>query len=211
MILGSIAVIALMLAAAVATGLAVADGPLPTHWGLDGTADRFTPKWTALLAMPFAAAIVTLTFSALPLIEPARDGLRRSAGLVRAVWAGVLLVLASAEAATIAAALRRPLDVARLILAALGVCLMLTGNQLGKSRRMYFVGIRTPWTLADEDVWIATHRLAGRLMVLAGLLSAGLALAGAPGSVAGPLLCAALAVAVIVPVVYSWALWRRRA
>ena len=35
---------------------------------------------------------------------------------------------------------------------------------------MYLVGIRTPWTLASEEVWIRTHRLGGKLMVAGGLL-----------------------------------------
>ncbi|HMC92889.1 MAG TPA: SdpI family protein, partial [Allosphingosinicella sp.] len=40
----------------------------------------------------------------------------------------------------------------------IGAMFVLIGNQLGKSRSMYLVGIRTPWTLASEEVWIRTHR-----------------------------------------------------
>ena len=45
------------------------------------------------------------------------------------------------------------------------------GNQLGKSRSMYLIGLRTPWTLASEEVWIKTHRLAGKLMIAGGLIA----------------------------------------
>jgi uncharacterized membrane protein len=41
------------------------------------------------------------------------------------------------------------------------VSLILMGNPMGKVRRNFFIGIRTPWTLASERVWYATHRLAG--------------------------------------------------
>ena len=50
------------------------------------------------------------------------------------------------------------------------ILLVLIGNPMGKVRRNFFIGIRTPWTLASEAVWYATHRLAARLMVASGLL-----------------------------------------
>jgi uncharacterized membrane protein len=52
---------------------------------------------------------------------------------------------------------------------AVGVLFMLLGNYMGKLRRNFFVGIRTPWTLASDAVWERTHRFGGRLFVLGGL------------------------------------------
>jgi len=43
------------------------------------------------------------------------------------------------------------------------------GNYIGTFPPSYFVGIRTPWTLESDDVWRATHRNAGRIMVLGSL------------------------------------------
>ena len=59
------------------------------------------------------------------------------------------------------------LDVSRAVEG--GVCLLiaLLGNVMGKVRRNFFVGIRTPWTLKDTRVWARTHRFTGRLMVMA--------------------------------------------
>lgn len=52
----------------------------------------------------------------------------------------------------------------------LACCLIVMGNVVGKTERKFFVGIRLPWTIASEQNWRATHRLAGRLMVISGLL-----------------------------------------
>ncbi|MGD1102372.1 MAG: SdpI family protein [Terriglobia bacterium] len=62
-----------------------------------------------------------------------------------------------------------------------GVCLLiaLLGNVLGKVRRNFYIGIWTPWTIADERVWNATHRLAAKTLVLGGLIGLIFALAGA--------------------------------
>ncbi|MHB1651786.1 MAG: SdpI family protein [Desulfitobacteriaceae bacterium] len=44
------------------------------------------------------------------------------------------------------------------------------GNYMGRFRHNYFIGIRNPWTLANEPVWQKTHRLGGKLFVLVGVL-----------------------------------------
>jgi uncharacterized membrane protein len=95
------------------------------------------------------------------------------------------------------------------ILAGVGLIFILIGNQLGKSRSMYLIGIRTPWTLASEEVWIRTHRLAGKLMVAGGALLVLGAFLPLPSGVIATLMLAVIAIAVIVPVAYSFILWRR--
>src|SRR5688500_13298164 len=87
--------------------------------------------------------------------------------------------------------------------------LVMIGNQLGKSRSMYLVGIRTPWTLASEEVWIRTHRLGGKLMVAGGLFMVVAALLPIPTEALAGTILAVILVAALVPILYSWLLWRR--
>jgi len=84
---------------------------------------------------------------------------------------------------------------------------VLLGNVMGQVRHNYFVGIRTPWTLADEEVWRRTHRMGGRLFVLGGLAIAAGGLVGGPWLVAAIL--TSLTVAGLGPVVYSYWIWRQ--
>jgi uncharacterized membrane protein len=86
---------------------------------------------------------------------------------------------------------------------------VMIGNQLGKSRSMYLIGFRTPWTLASEDVWVKTHRLAGKLMAVGGLLLLPAALLPLPSGVVATLLGVIIGVAAVVPFVYSYLLWRK--
>ena len=72
------------------------------------------------------------------------------------------------QAVTIASALGQPVDVAMAMPALIGMLFIVIGNVLPKMRWNYVVGVRTPWTLADEGVWDRTHRFAGWVMVLAG-------------------------------------------
>jgi uncharacterized membrane protein len=199
-----------MLGSAFAVGASLpAEVQLPIHWGLDGKPDGFSDKWTALLLPAGITFALSLLFYFLPALEPRREGLERSQGLYLWGWVAILLMGAIIQLAVVAVALGWPVDTGRLVVGGTGAMLVLIGNQLGKSRSMYLIGMRTPWTLASEDVWIRTHRLAGKLMVAAGLVIAGAALLDLPPEWRMVLLIAAIALSAGAPIVYSFLLWRR--
>src|SRR5205085_1546558 len=155
----ALAVAAMLIAAFLVGSMLPAGAELPTHWGVSGEADGFSGKWPALL-FPVALAVgMSALFYFLPSLEPRGDGLKRSQGLYAAVWMSMLLMAGVIELSVIAVALHWPLHAFHLIAAGLGVMFIMIGNQLGKSRSMYLIGIRTPWPLASEEVWVKTHRL----------------------------------------------------
>ena len=72
-------------------------------------------------------------------------------------------------------------------------------------RKNFFIGIRTPWTLASDEVWSRTHRIGGRLFILSGVIIwigalLGLPLAWTVGVAVG---------LVLIPVVCSYFLYRK--
>jgi uncharacterized membrane protein len=210
--LGIVTILLVAAMAAVAVGLGAAlpaDLQLPIHWGIAGTPDRYAGKWFALLFPPALVLGAGLLFYALPALEPRKEGLARSQGLYLWGWASVLLVCVAIEIALAATALGWRLAIDSLIMGAVGLMLVIIGNQLGKSRSMYMVGIRTPWTLASEEVWIKTHRLGGKLMIAAGLATLAAGLLPLPGTGRPVMVIGAIAVAAVVPIVYSFLLWRR--
>jgi uncharacterized membrane protein len=78
------------------------------------------------------------------------------------------------------------------------------GNVIGKVQRNFWMGIRTPWTLASEAVWNRTHRVAAWLWVAAGLIGVFLVLVGVPYWVA----LVILLVATLYPALYSLVLYK---
>lgn len=117
----------------------------------------------------------------------------------------MVCVIGCVHVALLKAILDEAFDIGRTTMALLFVCLILVGNPLGKVRRNYFIGIRTPWALANEKVWYGTHRLGGKALVATGVGGLLLMVAGAP--------VAALAVlplaGALVPAVYSVVLYKR--
>ena len=84
---------------------------------------------------------------------------------------------------------------------------ILIGNVMGRFKHNYFVGIRTPWTLANEDVWRKTHRLAGPLWVFGGIINILLAFTGTNFKGIG--FMAIIVVISIVPIVYSYIVYQQ--
>jgi len=83
--------------------------------------------------------------------------------------------------------------------------LVVIGNYPTKFPKHFFVGIRTPWTLASDEVWFKTHRLAGWLFSIAGVAMFIGALIGVPMA---PLIVLVLAAA-LMPVVFSLLCYRK--
>ena len=69
----------------------------------------------------------------------------------------------------------------------------------------FFLGIRTPWTLASDEVWSQTHRLGGRVFVLIGFFMFVNAFFRFPES----WLFGSIVVLALVPVIYSYVLYRK--
>jgi uncharacterized membrane protein len=96
-------------------------------------------------------------------------------------------------------------DPGRVVLGGVSLFFVLLGNVMGKVRRNFYIGIRTPWTLASERVWVDTHRLAGRTMVASGVVGFLLAIVGGWLVPAFAFLIAG----VLFPVLYSLVHYKR--
>jgi uncharacterized membrane protein len=103
---------------------------------------------------------------------------------------------------TDAIAIGLPVSLPQPIIAAIGTLYLVLGNGMGKVTRNVFFGIRTPWTRVDSTVWDRTHRLAGPLVMLAGLGAIGAAFCSPLAGISALLIGSAVAFG--VPVIYSW-------
>jgi uncharacterized membrane protein len=179
------------------------DGPLPIHWGLDGRPDRFAPAPLALLLSPVAAAVLTLLFAVLPKIMPPQGDLTRSRVPYAIASTGTVAMLLVLHVLLIASALGAPVNVSGAAIAATGALIAVIGNYLPKTRYNYLLGIRTPWTLADERVWDRTHRFAGGWLAAAGLLALAIGLLAPDSPVLLGVAVGAIVAAALAGVVYS--------
>lgn len=207
-------IVTLLLAAAMAVlGLWAASGlpvgaELPTHWNVLGEVDQTMPALIALTIPPVMTLVIGLLFAAIPRIEPLQDKLDASAPLLRVAWIGVMALMVVIQAMIAGPALGYEIGLAGLLVV-LGLMFIALGNFLPKSRPGFFVGIRTPWTIIDTDNWIATHRIGGKLMMLAGAAVVVMAILPLPAATIMPLAMGAILIATLFPVGFSWWYWRK--
>jgi uncharacterized membrane protein len=197
-----------LLIAAVTVGIGAAYPHLPAriviHWNAAMQPNGRGPRWMLFALGPGIMGAYLLLTVLLPWLSPKQfevDGFRSTYLRVMLL---MQLMLGSIVAMMVWADTGHRMDLGRAV--AGGICLLfvLLGNVLGKVRRNFFIGVRTPWTLANERVWYATHRFAAKTFVVGGL--AGLAMVFA-GPRRGPV--SALLVAGLAPVVYSLVLYKR--
>ncbi|TIX51414.1 SdpI family protein [Alteraurantiacibacter aquimixticola] len=188
----------------------MADGAqLPIHWNAAGQPDQFAPALQALLFPAGLLVLIALLFAAIPFMEPLQEKLEGSAPVLRVSWIGLIGLMVLIEAVIGLPAFGITLPVNAIMLGS-GALLILVGNALPKSRPGFFVGIRTPWTITDTDIWVATHRLGGKLMMLAGAAIVVAALLPISPEATAIVMLTAVFVAAGIPIAYSWWLWRQK-
>jgi uncharacterized membrane protein len=206
---------ALLLALAVAASLLVwanrstwLPEKVPTHWGPSGDPDAWVARdhmLPHLLLMPGVMVLVLAMWMVLPWlspvrykIEPFRPTYDYIMGLLMALFGYLhaVILLGYTESVT---------RVDRWITGGSLVAIAALGNVLGKVRPNFWIGVRTPWTLASETVWTRTHRLAAQLFVAGGVAGLVLLLAGVHPLIA----LSVFGVAAITPVFYSLWLYKR--
>jgi uncharacterized membrane protein len=195
--------VGMLLTAAVLVATLVAYPHLPssvaTHWDVHNQPNGYSPKWALFLIGPGLMAGTMLLMYFLPWLSPKRF----EVDSFRSTYLQIMLMLVSMLAYFFAVALwagvGHPLNVGRALVGGVSLLFALLGNVMGKIRRNFYIGVRTPWALANERVWNATHRFAARTFVVGGL--AGLALT-AIGLDGWPTVVTLMAGA-LLPVLYS--------
>lgn len=143
---------------------------VPVHWDIDGVVNGYGPRAALWLLGPGLISLMALCGALLPRISPRRFDMSGFDPTYYYLCGVVVSMLAYVYALVLAAVLHGAVPMQKAVPAGVFILLILIGNPMGKVRRNFFMGIRTPWTLASERVWYATHRLAAKLMVASGLL-----------------------------------------
>jgi uncharacterized membrane protein len=152
-------------------------------------------------------ALVMILTVALPWLSPRPFDLDRFRGTYAYVMMLMVLLLGYMHTVILLGSLHPDsMDVGRWLIGGIMIVLGLLGNVLGRVRRNFYLGVRTPWTLASERVWIETHRLTAWVLVAASLVGLGALVARVPLSI---IFIAYIGIIVAVPVGYSWWLYRR--
>ncbi len=141
-----------------------------THWGSQGEPNGQSSKVFGLFFMPVLIALITGLFLLIPKIDPLKKNIESFQNsfdwfiVVFNVFMFYIYIL------TVAWNAGYSFNMIKFFAPAMALLFYYIGILMVKAKRNYFIGIRTPWTLANDKVWEKTHKLGGLLFKISGLV-----------------------------------------
>ena len=180
--------------------------PMPTHFSASGEPDGWSSKPFAVFFIPAFLAAMEWVCLLASSADPRRKNL--SPKVLTLVLYIVPIVGLVANGATYAQALGVTFNISLIMSALVGVMFIVIGNYLPKCRQTYTLGIKLPWTLANEENWNKTHRMAGPLWMICGVAQIVLAFCSGPVAAYGMMIL--VAIVILVPTAYSFLLAKKQ-
>ena len=151
---------------------------VPMHWNAAGEVDGYGSRAMVVLGMP----CLLLALHWLTVVITSKDPKNKNQtekAMLLTVWLIPALSLVLAVL-TYSAALGVSISVNTVLPVFMGLLFAVIGNLMPKCKRNYTIGIKVPWALDDEENWNATHRFAGKVWVIGGVLMMAVGLLAVP-------------------------------
>ncbi|WP_168190136.1 SdpI family protein [Caloramator sp. E03] len=180
---------------------------IPRHWNIKGEVDAYSGKLSGILSLNLMNIGFYFLFLILPNLDPKKENYEKfepAYNIIRYTFHFFFITL---QLITIFYSLGYKINIGSIVTLSVGIMFMLLGNQMGRIKHNYFVGIRTPWTLANEAVWTKTHRLSAPLWVAGGFIIAVLGFFSNNIAFVGIIIITIIISA--IPIVYSYNLYKK--
>lgn len=137
------------------------------HFDSSNAADGFADKTFAIFGLP--AGMLVLHFIIIFFLkkDPKRKNMPSIMMNIMYIFIPLLTILVMGI--TIFYSLGTKVNIGIVISIPIGILFLILGNYLPKVKQNYSMGIKTPWTLNNEEVWNKTHRLGGFCFIVMGL------------------------------------------
>ena len=172
---------------------------MATHFGMNNEANGFSSKAFAVFGLPVILLAILWIGALVTSHDPKKQNISVKMFSLM-LWIVPVLSLVVA-AAMYPVNLGYKLDITLFSELLLGLLFIIIGNFLPKARQNYTIGIKIPWTLANEENWNQTHRLAGYLWMICGIL---MVLISLTRFVPAEWLVGIILIMVFVPCIYSF-------
>ncbi len=180
---------------------------IPIHWNSNGQINGYGSKFFGAFGLALINLGVYLLFIVLPYIDPKRKNYEAFQATYQYLKYLLIIFFLGMEVYALLIATGTIANTPDFTQIMGSLLFILLGNVMGRFKHNYFVGIKTPWTLANEEVWRKTHRMAGPIWVIGGIVNIVLTVIGVIFN--GIAFIIILAVMVVVPIVYSYIIYHK--
>lgn len=180
---------------------------IPTHWNIHGHIDGWSDKSFAVWFFPLLNFAIYLLMIFSPFIDPKKNNYIRFQPAYKFIRFTIHCFFSLIHLISLLYSMGVHLQIGIIVKILVSCLFILLGNNMGKVKHNFFVGIKTPWTLASEEVWSKTHRFAAPLWVIIGTI--GIFLSFIQATWANFLLFASYIFMCAIPIIYSYFIFRR--
>ena len=175
---------------------------VPVHWNYNGQIDRWGEKYTLIIIVFLFTIFLYVLMLIIPKIDP-KKRLEVMGGKFYQLKFILLLFFSGLALIIVNISKNESLSNPGLINTLIGFLFIVLGNYFKVIQPNYFIGIRTPWTLENKEVWKSTHEFSGKLWMLGGLIIvlSGLLLSN---ELLKYSLISVMVIIVIVPILFSY-------
>ncbi len=141
---------------------------IPVHFNAQGEADGWAGKGLGVFGLPLFLLALHWFCTWVTGLDPKKKNItQKNMGLVLWICPATSLFV---NGIIYAYALNSKIDISTACMLFFGVLFIVIGNYMPKCKQNYSIGIKISWTLNSEKNWNYTHRLAGKVWVIGGLL-----------------------------------------
>jgi len=141
------------------------------HWNISGVVDGYSSKIWGSFLLPLVSIALFLLFLGIPKIDPLKN-IEKFGKYYWGLVVSLLAFLLYLDSLVISWNLGLVnFSMFQALAPPIGILFYYLGVVTENAKRNWFVGIRTPWTLSDENVWDKTHKLGGKLFKICGVLA----------------------------------------
>ena len=147
---------------------------IPLHWGINGEIDNWGSK-NFIFLFGFLPLIITVGMYYLPNLDPKKENYIKMSVLYGGIAIWFTLFLIVLNWIIVGAALNilnfdKNKVVPIIITLILGISFIVIGNYMPRIKQNWFLGVRTPWALTNNNNWKKTQRFSGYIFIFIGIL-----------------------------------------
>ncbi|MCF7795601.1 SdpI family protein [Patescibacteria group bacterium] len=179
---------------------------IPMHWNINGEVDKYSNKLNGLLGLFSIPLLFSILYPIFRKIDPKNKKYEQFEKTWKILNITIFSFFIYLYLITIFLTLNPQYSIEPFILGGIGTMFIIMGNYMSKIKQNYFIGVKTPWAIENEDNWNKTHRLAGICFIISGLLFIiEIFLSVSPIYILIPVIVACA----IIPILYSYILYKK--
>lgn len=143
---------------------------VPIHWWVNGLPDAYSDRFINKFLLPILTLSLVLLCPLLAKIDPKKENYAKFWISWEKIQFTLIWFFSYVYGVILYLSFHPEISITGFLLFWFWVLFIILGNYLWKIRQNYFIGIKLPWTLANEEIWNKTHRFTGKLFVFFGVM-----------------------------------------